>query len=221
MSGLGLVEGVALGLLLAGLALLGLGLRQLRRRRPLRAGVEGLGGGGLLAVGLAVGAAALNLHTYQRLTAERPLAELHFQALAPQRYHVLLEKPGSDAGSIYELQGDQWQLEGRLLKWTGPATLLGLDPRFRLERLQGRYADANQARVRRPSVHDLTPPQGLDLGRLAHSYSGWLPLVDALYGTATYLPMADGARFAVAVGAQGLIARPLNREAEKAVEGWR
>lgn len=215
------MEGAALGLLLAGLALLGLGLRQLRRRRPLRAAVEGLGGGGLMAVGLAAGAVALNLHTYQRLTAERPLAELHFQALAPQRYQVLLETPGSNAGSVYELQGDQWQLEGRLLKWTGPATLLGLDPRIRLERLQGRYADPEQARVRRPSVHDLSPPQGLDLGRLAQSYAGWLPLVDAIYGTATYLPMADGARFAVAVGSQGLIARPLNPAAEQAVQGWR
>lgn len=220
MSGLGLVEGVALGLLLAGLALLGLGLRQLRRRRPLRAGVEGLGGGGLLAAGLAMGAAALNLHTYQRLTAERPLAELHFQALAPQRYQVMLEKPGSDTGSVYELQGDQWQLEGRLLKWTGVATLLGLDPRFRLERLQGRYADANQARVRRPSVHDLASARGLDLGRLAEGYSDWLPLVDTRYGTATYLPMADGAKFAVTVGSHGLIARPLNPEAKAAVHGW-
>jgi hypothetical protein len=44
--------------------------------------------------------------------------------------------------------------------------------------------------------------------------------VDALYGSAVYVPMADGASFAVMVTQTGLIVRPLNPGAEHAVGGW-
>ena len=45
-------------------------------------------------------------------------------------------------------------------------------------------------------------------------------LVDAYYGTATYLPMADGARFEVSLTRDALIARPANIRARDAVGGW-
>ena len=43
---------------------------------------------------------------------------------------------------------------------------------------------------------------------LAQAQPRWLPFVDAIYGSATYLPMADGARYEVTLGQSGLIARP-------------
>ena len=50
--------------------------------------------------------------------------------------------------------------------------------------------------------------------------SSWLPGVDALYGSAVYVPMADGAAFAVMVTQSGLIVRPLGSAAQHAVGGW-
>jgi hypothetical protein len=44
--------------------------------------------------------------------------------------------------------------------------------------------------------------------------------VDAYYGTATYLPMADGARFEISLTRTALIARPLNEPARRAVGDW-
>ena len=48
----------------------------------------------------------------------------------------------------------------------------------------------------------------------------WLPIVDALYGGSTYLPMADGALFGVGMGPSGPVAKPLNERARRAVEQW-
>ena len=47
-----------------------------------------------------------------------------------------------------------------------------------------------------------------------------MPGVDAYYGTATYVPMADGARFEVNLSRDALIARPINDAARKAVGEW-
>jgi hypothetical protein len=55
---------------------------------------------------------------------------------------------------------------------------------------------------------------------LAREYKQWVPWLDALYGSAAYVPMADGAAYEVKVSQSGLTARPLNQAARSAVGGW-
>ena len=107
-----------------------------------------------------------------------------------------------------------------MLKWHPPANLLGLDAQYRLERLSGRYADVADETSRPRTAHDLADEPGLDVWTLARRHSGWLPLVDASYGSATYLPMADGARFSVSLPQSGLIARAENPAAREAAADW-
>ena len=47
-----------------------------------------------------------------------------------------------------------------------------------------------------------------------------MPGVDAFYGTATYLPLADGARFQVTLSRDAILARPANEAAREAVGDW-
>jgi hypothetical protein len=56
---------------------------------------------------------------------------------------------------------------------------------------------------------------------IARRYARWMPWVDALYGSATYMPMVDGASYTVSVSSTGLLARPSNDIASKAVGEWR
>ena len=208
---------IAVSLGVAGLVLLAVGLLRLRRGRLAAAGGYGIVGLAPLVLGLLLGAAALNLHTYQRLTYERPVAELHFRYLAPQHYRVELH-PAQGVPQPLELRGDEWQLDARILKWRGPANLMGLDARYRLERLSGRYRNLEQERGALRTVYALSTDPGLDLWELAARDR--VPWVDARYGSATYLPMADGAWFQVSVTQSGLIARPMNGAARRALEGW-
>lgn len=203
-----------------GAVLLLAALRGLRRRRWLAAGVGGAAGAALLALALVLGGIAFNLHSYRRLTYEQPVAELAFSQLGPQRFQVLLRLPDGQ-GRLLGLEGDEWQLDARVLKWRGVANLLGLDARYRLERIRGRYRDLERERRGPHSVHQLAPQQGLDLWTLAERHGRWLPWVDAVYGSAAYLPMVDGARYSVSLSQSGLVARPANAQAEGAVRGWR
>ncbi|GAB4190669.1 MAG: hypothetical protein Tsb002_18800 [Wenzhouxiangellaceae bacterium] len=192
-------------LLLLGLSLAWRGLRCIWRR-PLRGSAHLCGGSLFLALAAVTWLTALNLLTYQRLTAEQAVAELSFEQLGPQEYAVTLQTADGQRQQ-HLLRGDDWQLDARILKWQGPAIIAGLDTRFRLERLSGRYRDIDQERNERRSVIELAPPQVLDVWALAEAHPRWLPLVDAVYGSATYLKMRDGAVYEVNVTSSGLIAR--------------
>jgi hypothetical protein len=121
---------------------------------------------------------------------------------------------------LLDLQGDEWQMDARVVNWKPPATLLGLDPIYQLDRLSGRYSNIDDERSQPRTVHALSDELTLDVWRVARRFPVLMPGVDAYYGTATYLPMADGARFEVTLTRTALIARPVNDAARDAVGAW-
>jgi hypothetical protein len=163
---------------------------------------------------------AASLHTYARLTQEQEAARAVFRELAPKRYELILVLK-TEPARRFEIRGDEWQIDARVLKWKGMATLVGLDTLYRFERVAGRYADTAQEKSAPRSVHALSAEAGFDLWSLLKDYQRWLPLADALYGSAAYAPMADGAQYSVGVSTTGLLIRPLNEAAKKALGGWK
>lgn len=176
-------------------------------RGPLRAAV----GAALGALALALAAIGMNLHTYNRLNYEQPVATLEFQQIGPRHYQALLRTPdGRDR--VFGVYGDEWQLDARVLKWKGIGSLLGLDPRYRLERFGGRYsAVADEQRATR-SIYGLTEGErGIDVWALSRKHERWLPFVDTVYGSAAYMPMRDGARYEVVITEDALVARAVGQ----------
>ncbi|PCJ17771.1 MAG: hypothetical protein COB04_08330 [Gammaproteobacteria bacterium] len=180
------------------------------------------GSAGLGFIGLAIFLALLaaNFHSYQGLLTEEPVATLSFSKQAPQRYlATLVDANGSE--SEFSLDGDLWQIDAKIIKWKGYLAALGMTPGYKLDRIQGRYLSIEQERRRSRTVYGLSSPgMGFDLWDAARTNAFWLPWVDASYGSATFVPMADGAIYAVNLTATGFIARPLNPSAEKAITTW-
>lgn len=209
-------EAVALVIAVFGGLLLILACQRLVRGRLLAAGGSLVMGVLLLAIAGMFFLVSINLHTYARLTYERPVAEIVFEARGPQRYRATLMAMPEGQMQMFVLAGDEWQLDARVLKWKGWANLLGLDAQYRLERVSGRYRDIEQERHDERTVYGLSENPGVDLWEMSTQYPKWLPMVDAVYGSATYMPMADGARYQVSITQSGLIARPLNSAADTA-----
>jgi hypothetical protein len=175
----------------------------------------------LLASGAAcVGLLGGTLMTYQRLTHEHPALEVSLKRVGEQHFQARLTYPNGKTQE-FELLGDEWQVDARLIKWKGPATLVGFDTAYRLERLGGRYTDIAKEKSAPRTVHALSVPDTVDVWDLARRTREYLPWIDALYGNSTYVPMADGATYQVSVSPSGLIARPLNGAARDSVGGWR
>jgi hypothetical protein len=178
--------------------------------------------GAALVAALGVGGALLaaSLHTYSRLTHEEEAARVVLRLLGPQRYELLLVREGEPARR-YELRGDEWQIDARVLKWGAMGNLLGFDTVYRFERLAGRYSDHELERKAPRTVYALSTDGAVDFWQLLKRYQRYLPVADALYGSAAYVPMADGAQYVVSVSTTGLLIRPLNDVAKKAVGGWK
>lgn len=194
-------------------------IRYTRRGRLLRAG----GSATLCTATAALGTAGFLLFIsylgYQRLTAEQLVGVIEFSRSAPEEFTARLMIDG-ELDRLLPLRGNEWQLDARVVTWKPPATILGLEPVYQLERLSGRYSSIDRERSEPRTVHALAEERTMDLWTLARNYPKLTPGIDAYYGTATYLPMADGARFQITLSRDALIARPLNDSARRAVGDW-
>jgi hypothetical protein len=188
-------------------------------------GGRGLFGGALfMTLAGAAGLVGLNVQTYHRLTYERPVAEISIKQVGPQHFRATLEEPDGRIRD-YEVRGDDWRIEARVLRWKPWANVLGLDSQYRLERLQGRYEDIEQERHGERSVHAIGDVEGLqnnavDVWSLSKMFREKSPFVDTLYGGSVYMPMANNAEYDVVITQSGLIARAKNDEAQSAITHW-
>jgi hypothetical protein len=162
---------------------------------------------------------AFSYYGYGRLIDEQLVGQIEFSKEAPGEYIARVMIDG-ELDRLLPLRGDEWQMDARVVNWKPPATLLGLDPIYQLDRLSGRYSDIDDEMSEERTVHALSENLTLDIWRVARRFPVLMPGVDAYYGTATYLPMADGARFEVTLTRTALIARPVNAAAREAVGQW-
>jgi hypothetical protein len=213
------VAAIAAGCGVIGLLLLVTSVRRLHRRHYGACALHGLSSLVFLFVAAAIALLGLNLLTYDRLTREQHALTVRFAQAAEQQYNATLTYPSGEIRG-YVLRGDEWQLDARVLKWRGLGNILGFDTAYRLERIGGRYRDIELERTAPRTVYALHPPERIDAWTLLRTWRNYVPWVDALYGSATYLPMADGAAYEVSVSPSGLLARPLNDAARGAVGAW-
>ena len=174
----------------------------------------------LLGAALLIVLVAADVYSYRNLADEHSVGTVSFREIDQQHFAV---KFADEDGLIQELElkGDQWQLDARMLKWKGPLARWGIHPAYRLDRLSGRYLTLQDERNKDRTVHALQGSNyGVDVWQSLRGISDRLPLVDAVYGSATFLPMQDGAVYEVRISHSGLLARPLNQQATSAVEGW-
>ena len=204
----------------AGLLFLLLAAKRLRHRRFGACAMHGTSSLVLFLATVAIGLLGANLLTYHRLTREQPALEAQFKRAGDERYAALLTYPSGETQEL-ALSGDEWQVDARVLKWRPLANLIGFDTAYRLERISGRYTDLARERTQERTVYALNPPDRIDVWTLLRSWRRYVPWADALYGSAVYVPMGDGARYEVVVSQSGLVARPLNEAARQAVGAWK
>lgn len=197
-------------LLLFSLILFILSAKRFLRGKPITASFQGLSGLSLALSGLLTLSIGSNLYSYDRLTHEQAVATLKFSQIEKQQFELEIAYKNTNKTDIFLLRGDEWQIDARLIKWHGWAQLLGLDAQYRLERISGRYADINEELTKQRTVYALSEKDEIDYWALIKKYEKWLPWIDAYYGSATYLPMKNNAKYTVFLTQSGLIARPLN-----------
>ena len=160
------------------------------------------------AVGHLAGAAALGwlclatwdlgrgLAAYEPRHDGRPVAEIGFERLGEGRFRATLTRLPGGRMQVFEMQGDEWRIQARLLDWTQRARSLGARPRYRLERLESRRsADASQPRTACCSRYALAEDVGPDVWRQAQERTLQARAILPSLAASEYAPMENGAVF--------------------------
>lgn len=203
---------------LSGVAVVIAGLLLFLRPRWLVAWLRGTGILCIIFAGFYALVLALNISDYQSLTGMQRVASISMNNLDEQTWTVTLRQTGDDVPGVHTLKGDQWQLDARIIRFSGPLRWLGIAPGYRLERLGGRYASLEQEQMSPRSVVGLGDAVWVDLWELDRRFN--MPFVEGVYGNSVFMPMRDGASFEIRLSASGLIAVPVNQQAREAVELW-
>jgi hypothetical protein len=148
---------------------------------------------------------------YHAFTREEPVARVTIAPLPQdQKTLITLELIGQgDEGAIqrYELSGDQWALEGDILKWKDWANFLGLHTRYRLTRLRGRYVRTADAKLKPSSVYSLVEMEDHPIWGFLYRFGSSFPLVDAAYGSAVFQVSDEPSTFLISVSTSGFLTR--------------
>lgn len=225
-----------------GLAIALSGVGWMFRGRPFKGGRGLFGGGLVLASAAAVGLMGLNIQTYHRLGVDRQcVAAIQFTAVEENAYSMRFEEATAENADCRQAQlqvrenlpyaermeGDQWLMRARVLRWKPWATVLGLNAQYRLDSIDGTWDDQETRRTTLPTVVDLRPLRrtGLDFMPFAQFLSDYAPILEIqagpTAGAAAFYPMANGARYNIYLTMQGdLRVEPANAEAVDAVSDW-
>lgn len=211
---------LAIIFIIVGLGVLGWSLKVLLRPGWILGWLRGMAGFALAICSLILALVAFDLFSYKQLITEQSIGTISFQQLGPQRFYAtLVDTKGQE--QRYELAGDQWQMDVRFLKWPPALSAMGVKPGYRLDRLSGRYYSLELERRGERTVYALNDARtGIDVWSFFRERGNTLKLIDAIYGSATFVPMADNALYEILLSHSGLLARPLNEPAQLALSRW-
>ena len=189
------------------------GIGALLRLRPIRFVSRTMFGLLLLAVGTLAATIAIGTHGYTALTREEIAATLLVQPTGPQRFSATVRYP--DLREVkFELAGDEVYVDAQILKWKPMANVFGLHTAYELDRIAGRYRSIDHERSAPRTVFPLARDKPLDLFDLRQRYTFLAPLLDAEYGSASYVSVSRPAEIELRVSTAGLLMREIKPAAQ-------
>jgi hypothetical protein len=195
---------MALGAL--GAILMVAGIVALVRARPLGFALRALSGLLLLSLGALAGTIAVGTQGYRALTREDLAARLTVRPAGAQRFAVTVRFPDGRQAA-FDLAGDEIYVDAHILKWKPLANVLGLHTAYELDRVAGRYQGIEQERSAVRTVYSLSQTKPVDLFRLRQRYAFLGTLLDAEYGSATFVSVTRPAELELRVSTTGLLMR--------------
>jgi hypothetical protein len=155
------------------------------------------------------GAITLGIRGYRAFTAEALAATIKTDPIGPHHFRATVTLPDSSL-HMFDLAGDAVYVDAHVLKWRPIGTFLGLQTVYELDRIAGRYQTLGDEQTRERTVYSLAHAKPFDAFDLAKRYWVLRPLVDAEYGSATFIGATapGGATYEIRVSTTGLLVRP-------------
>ena len=159
-----------------------------------------------LALAALCGTIGVGIRGYRALTQEVLAATIQTAPLGPGHFRATVTLADGRL-HMFDLAGDAVYVDAHILKWRPVVNLLGLHTAYELDRIAGRYQALGDEQTRERTVYSVARAKPIDVFDLARR--SWLlrPLVDAQYGSATFINATEPATFEVRVSTTGLLVR--------------
>lgn len=156
------------------------------------------------------------LRAYHAFTLEEPIAEVLVQQVGNDETSriTLIQYVSVDSQLTHQflIKGDQWALEGDILKWDDWLNFMGLHTRYRLTRIRGRYMRTIDELNEKPTIYSLVENENHPLWRYLYEFGSELPFVSTVYGNAVFQTSGKDKQFKIFIGTSGFIVREISME---------
>jgi hypothetical protein len=183
------------------------GIAAVRKRRLIGSGIGLLLALLMLSLAALCGTISVATQGYRALTREEVAATVRVERIAPERINAHFTFPDGREQSV-NLAGDEFYVDAHILKWKPVVNMLGLHTTYELDRVAGRYSDMEAERGNIRTVFALSPQKTVNMYSLRRRFHLLSPLLDAEYGSATFVHVDKTAELEVRVSTSGLLIRP-------------
>ena len=112
---------------------------------------------------------------------------------------VTFEPPTVGYLSYHRLRGQQWAIEGHILKWNDWLNFIGLHTMYKLTRVRGRYLRAEDESRTPATASSLVEQEEDPRWRWLYEYGAQLPFVTAVYGNTVFTSPSETKTFEIYV----------------------
>ncbi len=120
---------------------------------------------------------------------------------------VTVDSPAGGRLRQFKLFGQQWAIEGHILKWKDWLNFLGLRTMYKLTRVRGRYLRAEDETAGPVSAHSLISNQEDPKWHWLYEYGELLPFVDGVYGNTVFNFPSTTKNFEIFVTTSGFMVK--------------
>jgi len=164
----------------------------------------------MLSLSALFGTISFAIQGYHALTKEELAATVKVQPVGEQKFVARFFMPdGSE--KLFSIAGDQLYVDAHILKWKPIANIFGLHTSYELDRVAGRYTVLSDETTKVRTVYSLSKERPLDMFDLRKRFAFLNPLLDAEYGSATFINSNSPDEFRVMVSTTGLLIRKTER----------
>ena len=160
----------------------------------------------MLSLSALCGTISLAIQGYHALTREALAATIKVTPVAPQQFMATVYLPDGTQ-KTFSLAGDEVYVDAHILKWKSWVNIIGLHTSYELDRIAGRYTAVSDETAKPHTVYPLSQTKPVNMFELRRKFAMLNPLLDAEYGSATFINTNASEEFKVMVSTTGLLIR--------------
>ncbi len=161
-----------------------------------------------LSLGALFATIAVGLQGYRALVREDVAAVVQIQPKGSQHFNAHFRLANGEEINFL-IAGDEIYVDAHILKWKPILNFLGLHTAYELDRVAGRYTRLEDEQSKPRTVFHLSQKKPVNLFSLRQRYALLKPLMDAEYGSGTFIGADKSGGFEIRVSTSGLLIRVL------------